>query len=71
MTALSLATVLAEGARRYPDKVAVVDSGTRVTYRQLWEQSRSYAAGLRELGVGPGDTIAMQIPNVLDFPRVY
>jgi long-chain acyl-CoA synthetase len=71
MTALSLATVLAEGARRYPDKVAVVDSGTRVTYRQLWEQSRSYAAGLRELGVGPGDTVAMLLPNVLDFPRVY
>ena len=71
MTALSLATVLAEGARRYPDKVAVVDSGTRVTYQQLWEQSRAYAAGLRELGVGPGDTVAMLIPNVLDFPRVY
>jgi long-chain acyl-CoA synthetase len=71
MTALSLATVLAEGARRYPDKVAVVDSGTRVTYRRLWEQSRSYAAGLRELGVGPGDTVAMLLPNVLDFPRVY
>jgi long-chain acyl-CoA synthetase len=71
MTALSLATILAEGARRYPDKVAVVDSSTRVTYQQLWEQSRSYAAGLHELGVGPGDTVAVLLPNVLDFPRVY
>jgi long-chain acyl-CoA synthetase len=71
MTTLSLAAVLAEAARRYPDKIAVVDAGTRVTYRDLWEQSRSYAAGLRELGVGPGDTVAMLIPNVLDFPRVY
>jgi long-chain acyl-CoA synthetase len=71
MTVLSLAAILAEGARRYPDKVAVVDAGTRVTYSELWEQSRAYAAGLRELGIGPGDTVAMLIPNVLDFPRVY
>jgi long-chain acyl-CoA synthetase len=71
MTTLSLAAVLAEAARRYPDKVAVVDAGTRVTYRDLWEQARSYAAGLAELGIGPGDTVAVLIPNVLDFPRVY
>lgn len=71
MTTLSLAAVLAEGARRYPDRVAVVDGDVRVTYRDLWEQTRSYAAGLRELGVGPGDTVAVLIPNVLDFPRVY
>ncbi|GGL19098.1 long-chain-fatty-acid--CoA ligase [Mangrovihabitans endophyticus] len=71
MTALSLATVLAESARRYPDKVAVVDTGTRVTYYELWEQARSYAAGLRELGIGRGDTVAVLVPNVLDFPRVY
>jgi len=71
MTVLSLATILAEAARRYPDKVAVIDAGTRVTYRELWRQARSYAAGLRELGVGPGDTVALLIPNTLDFPRAY
>jgi long-chain acyl-CoA synthetase len=71
VTTLSLATVLAEAARRYPEKVAVVDGPTRVTYYELWEQTRSYAAGLRELGIGPGDTVAILIPNVLDFPRIY
>jgi long-chain acyl-CoA synthetase len=71
MTTLSLAAILAEAARRYPDKVAVVDAGTRATYYELWEQARSYAAALRELGISPGDTVAMLIPNVLDFPRVY
>jgi len=71
MTALSLASVLAEGARRYPDKIAVVDGASRVTYRELWSQTLAYASGLRALGVSPGDTVAVQIPNVLDFPRVY
>ncbi|GAA2526796.1 AMP-dependent synthetase [Winogradskya humida] len=71
MTMLSLAAVLAEGARKYPDKVAVVDGPLRTTYRELWHQSLAYAAGLRELGIGPGDTVAMLIPNLTDFPRVY
>ena len=71
MTTLSLATVLAEAARRHPDKVAVVDGPDRVTYRELWGQALAYAAGLRELGIGPGDTVAIQLPNVVDFPRVY
>ena len=71
MTTLSLATILAEGARRYPDKVAVIDGPARITYADLWHQARAYAAGLRELGIGPGDTVAVLIPNVADFPRVY
>jgi long-chain acyl-CoA synthetase len=73
MTMLSLATVLAEAARKYPDRIAVIDSATteRVTYRDLWAQTLAYAAGLRELGIGPGDTVAIQIPNLADFPRVY
>jgi long-chain acyl-CoA synthetase len=71
VTVLSLATILAEAARRYPDKLAVIDGPLRTTYAQLWEQSRAYAAGLRELGVGPDATVAVLIPNVTDFPRVY
>jgi long-chain acyl-CoA synthetase len=71
MTALSLAAVLAEAARRHPDTVAVVDGYARATYRDLWRQARCYAAGLRALSVSPGDTVALLIPNVLDFPRVY
>jgi len=70
---LSLAAVLAEAARKYPDKIAVIDSitGERIPYRELWQQTLAYAAGLRELGVGPGDVVAIQIPNLADFPRVY
>ncbi|WP_433220204.1 long-chain-fatty-acid--CoA ligase [Dactylosporangium sp. CS-047395] len=68
---LSLAAVLAESARRYPQKIAVVDGEQRVSYDDLWRQARSCAAALRELGVAPGDRVALQIPNVVDFPRVY
>ncbi len=71
MTTLSLATILAEAARRYPDKTAVVDGDLRVTYADLWHQARGYAAGLRAAGVEPGQSVALLIPNVVDFPRAY
>jgi long-chain acyl-CoA synthetase len=70
-TTLSLASVLAESARRYPGKVAVVDGAVRMTYADLWADALSYAAGLRSLGVRPGGTVALIAPNVADFPRAY
>jgi long-chain acyl-CoA synthetase len=68
---LSLAAVLAESARRFPDKVALVDRDTRITYGDLWRQALAYAGHLRVLGVAPGDTVALLAPNVADFPRAY
>ncbi|MFI5914244.1 long-chain fatty acid--CoA ligase [Dactylosporangium sp. NPDC051541] len=68
---LSLAAVLAESARKYPRKIAVVDGEQRVTYETLWREALTCAASLRERGVRPGDRVAVQIPNVVDFPRVY
>ncbi|MFI5494954.1 long-chain fatty acid--CoA ligase [Actinoplanes sp. NPDC051859] len=71
MTVLSLATILAESARKYPDKVAVIDGTDRTTYRDLWADALAYGAGLQELGVRPDDAVAVLIPNITDFPRVY
>ncbi len=68
---LSLAGILAEASIRYPDRDAVVLGTERITYAQLWEQARRYASVLRSAGVGPGDKVAMLVPNVPDFPRVY
>ncbi|GAA2006261.1 long-chain fatty acid--CoA ligase [Nakamurella flavida] len=68
---LSLAAILAESARRYPERDAVVLGPSRITYARLWEETRRYAAVLREQGVGPGGRVAVLLPNVPDFPRVY
>jgi long-chain acyl-CoA synthetase len=71
VTTLSLATVLAESARRYPDKIAVVDGPLRVSYRDLWAQARAYAGALAAHGVRPGDAVGILSPNVVEFPRAY
>jgi long-chain acyl-CoA synthetase len=71
MTALSLAAVLAEPARRRPERTALVEGELRLSFAELWEQARTQAAALVRLGVRPGDKVALMAPNTADFPRAY
>ena len=50
-------------ARSSPDRVALVDAEGRMTYAELDRAVRRAAAGLLALGVGPGDAVAIQLPN--------
>ncbi len=68
---LSVASLLESSAVRHADRVAVVCGEARVTYRDLWDQARAVAGALRDRGVGPGDRVAVLVPNTPDFPRVY
>ncbi len=70
-TTLSVASVLAESAVRHADRPALHFAGHTTTYRELWDQTRAYAGALRERGIGRGDRVALLIPNVPDFARVY
>lgn len=71
MTSLSLASLLAEPARRRPGHVALVEGATRLTYAELWRAARAVAADLAARGVRPGDRVALLAPNVIDFVRSY
>ena len=68
---LSLASILAESAARYPGNPALAMGSATISYAELWEQARRYGAALEALGVVPGDRVAIMIPNVPDFPRAY
>lgn len=70
-TTLSVASILSESAKRHADRPALFYNDEAITYRELWEQTRAYAGALRARGIGRGDRVAMMIPNVPDFPRVY
>lgn len=71
MTALSLAAILAESARKYPDKTAVISAGEHYSYKSLWQQARRYAAQLEDSGLERGDVAAIMSPNVVEFPTSY
>lgn len=68
---LSVASILAESARRYPAKDAIVMGDTRLSYAQVWEMSRRYAAVLQEQGIRPGSRVALLLPNVPHFAFAY
>lgn len=73
---LSVASILAESAHRYPDKTAVIWAGqtgphASATYSELWEDAKRIGGVLKARGVGRGDRVAMLVPNVPDFPKVY
>ena len=69
--ALNLASVLEHNARLLPERVAVTFGDQQLTYAQLDARARQVAAGLRELGIAPGDHVALSCPNLPWFPIAY
>lgn len=67
----SVAAILDESARRYPDRTALVLGETRLTYAQVWHQARAYAAVMRDRGIGPGSRVGLLLPNIPQFVFSY
>src|SRR5215471_17877100 len=67
----NLAVILRETAQRSPDKPVTIQGDSRMTYGELDEQSGRLAAGLAAGGIGPGDVVALQLPNVPQFLIAY
>ncbi|MBO4683739.1 MAG: long-chain fatty acid--CoA ligase [Desulfovibrio sp.] len=53
-----------EAARDYPDRPAVIFHNRRISYARLKEDAERFAFGLKELGIGKGDRIAVMLPNL-------
>jgi long-chain acyl-CoA synthetase len=54
-------------ARDHAPKTALLFKGTAVSYRQLDTESTAFAAALWDLGVRPGDRVALLLPNCPQF----
>lgn len=54
-------------AQMTPDAVALAQGRREVTYRDLIGRATKVAAGLRCLGVGPEDVVAVCLPEGIDF----
>ena len=53
----------------YADAVAYVQMGRSITYRELDQLSRAFAAWLQKVaGLKKGDRLAIMLPNVLQYP---
>ena len=63
--------LLAKHAQERPDAIAIVDGGHRLSWSRFLHLSQRFALHLRELGVGPGDVIALQMPNWMEYLVCY
>ncbi|PXY19815.1 acyl-CoA synthetase [Prauserella coralliicola] len=63
--------LLAGAAARYGDRTAFQHGEQHLTFTGLWDQACRFANALRDRGIGPGDTVALHLPNCLAFPVAY
>jgi len=65
----SLKEVLASSCARFADLPAFNSMGTVLSYRQLDEASRAFAAWLQQVAqLRRGDRVALMLPNLLQYP---
>ena len=63
--------VLKQSCQRFADKPAFSNMGKTLTYGEVYELSGYFAAWLQQhTDLQPGDRIAVQLPNVLQYPVV-
>jgi len=58
---------LQRNAFRKAQRPAVVAAGATLTWAELRQRVLRAAAGLRDKGIGAGDVVAVQLPNVAEF----
>jgi long-chain acyl-CoA synthetase len=68
---MNLATNLVDAVSRFGDRIAVRHDDKTWTYSELDEQSARIAGFLRAREVKPGDRVALQLPNLIQFPAIY
>lgn len=66
----SLAELVDHACKTYRDQPAYEQFGVTLTYRQLDDLSRAFAAWLQASGLTKGDRIAIMLPNCLQYPVV-
>lgn len=65
---LTLDVLLARSFAKYPGHPAFACEGVEMTYRQLDNDSKAFAAFLQDSGFRQGDRLALMLPNALAYP---
>ncbi len=64
----SLVDLFKESCSRYAKKTSYTNMGSSITFGELDELSRDFAAYLQQLNLDKGTRIAVMLPNVLQYP---
>ncbi len=69
--ALSPVSFVERSAEVFGDLPAVIHGRRRYSWRELRDRSARLAAALRALGVGPGDTVSVMLPNTPEMVEAH
>lgn len=64
----SVVELLVQSVKKYSDNPAYVNFGRTLSFNDIDRYSRDFAAYLQNSGLKPGDRIALQMPNLLQYP---
>lgn len=77
----TLSDLFEDVVAKYPDRLALIDQpnrsewlageAKRLTWAELQDEVEACAAALDSLGIGVGDTLVVQLPNVTEFVILY
>ncbi|MBV9710751.1 MAG: long-chain fatty acid--CoA ligase [Ktedonobacteraceae bacterium] len=66
-----LTWLLDNTARHYPNNIAIIYYGHKITYAQLSTLANRFAIGLQKIGVKKGDRVAIALPNIPQYPIAF
>jgi long-chain acyl-CoA synthetase len=64
----SIVDLLEQSCAKYKDRMAYHNMGAEISYAELDYLTRNFAAALQNMGMQPGDRIALMMPNTLQYP---
>ena len=64
---ITLGEFIEDCAKKYGDKIALVDGDVELSYQELNRKACHYANGLLKAGFKKGDRIVLQLPNCHEF----
>lgn len=64
---MTLGEFIEDCAKKYGDKIALVDGDVELSYQELNRKACHYANGLLKAGFKKGDRIVLQLPNCHEF----
>lgn len=68
---LNLAVLLEDSVRETPDRTAVIFNEMKFSYQAVNAAANQVAHALNDMGIEPGDKVALSCPNLPYFPIVY
>lgn len=64
---MTVIDLIDRNARQFPERIALCDMDTELTFKQVKEKSEQAAACFQHLDIGKGDAVAIMSQNTYDF----